>query len=50
MEQALLRVLADPTLRERLAERGKRRAGDFTWEAMVSRTARLLQDAAGLVS
>lgn len=50
VEQALLRVLADPTLRERLAERGKRRAGDFTWEAMVSRTARLLQDAAGLVS
>lgn len=44
VETALLRLLADPALRQRLAQSGKARARDFTWESMVSRTASLLQE------
>lgn len=36
---ALARVLADPTLRERLSTAGPRRAAAFTWRATAERTA-----------
>lgn len=44
---ALVRVLSDPEYRQRLAERGRERAREFTWTAVVDAHERAYDDAIG---
>ena len=43
-------LLADPILRQRLAQQGQQRSATFTWETSALQTLQVYQQIAGLVS